>query len=114
MKNNLYASFPASQAPYRPGRGTIEQVIALEQIIEKSTEFNNPVHIAFIDFTKEFDSIKLDCLWKLLAKTSINKKYIKLLKLTYDDSVATIKTDIELKTHVEILKGVKQARRRTV
>ena len=108
VKNDLYASFPASQAAYQPGRGTIEQVIALEQIIEKSIEFNNPVHIAFIDFTKAFDSIKLDCLWKLLAKTSLNKKYIKLLKLTYDDSVATIKTDIGLTRPVKILKGVKQ------
>ena len=104
VKNDLYASFPASQAAYQPGRGTIEQVIALEQIIEKSIEFNNPVHIAFIDFTKAFDSIKLDCLWKLLAKTSLNKKYIKLLKLTYDDSVATIKTDIGLTRPVKILK----------
>ena len=107
VKNDLYASFPASQAAYQPGRGTIEQVKALEHI-EKSIEFNNPVHIAFIDFTKAFDSIKLDCLWKLLEKTSLNKKYINLLKLTYDDSVATIKTDIGLTRPVKIIKGVKQ------
>ena len=108
VKHDLYSSFPASQAAYQPGRGTIEQVIALEQIIEKSIEFNNPVHIAFIDFTKAFDSIKLDRLWKLLEKTNVNKKYINLLKLTYDNSVATIKTDIGLTRSVKILKGVKQ------
>ena len=75
VKNHLYASFPASQAAYQPGRGSIEQVIALEQIIEKSMEFNNPVHIAFIDFTKAFDSIKLDCLWKLLEKKVLTSTY---------------------------------------
>ena len=108
LKHDLYSTFPASQAAYQPGRRTIEQVIALEQIIEKSIEFNNPVHIAFIDFTKAFDSIKLDRLWKLLEKTNVNKKYINLLKLTYDNSVATIKTDIGLTRSVKILKGVKQ------
>ena len=82
VKHDLYSSFPASQTAYQPGRGTIEQVIALEQIVEKSIEFNNPVHIAFIDFTKAFDSIKLDRLRKLLEKTNVNKKYINLLKLT--------------------------------
>ena len=51
----------------------MEQVIALEKIIEKSIEFNNPVYIVFIDFTKAFDSIKLDFLWKVLGETSINK-----------------------------------------
>ena len=35
VKNDLYASFPASQAAYQSGRGTIEQIFALEQIIEK-------------------------------------------------------------------------------
>jgi len=59
VKNDLYASFPASQAAYQPGRGTIEQIFALEQIIEKAIEFNNHVFIVFIDFTKAFDSIKL-------------------------------------------------------
>ena len=108
VKNDLYASFPASQAAYQPGRGTIEQIFALEQIIEKAIEFNNPVFIVFIDFTKAFDSIKLDCLWKLLGETSINKRYIKLLKSTYDDSTASIKTDIGISRPVKILKGVKQ------
>jgi len=50
----LYASFPKSQAAYQPGRSTIEHIIALEQLIEKSIEFNNPAYFAFIDFTKAF------------------------------------------------------------
>ena len=108
VKNDLYTSFPPSQAAYQPGRGTIEQIIALEQIIEKSIEFNNPVYIVFIDFTKAFDSIKLPSLWRLLEKTSINKRYIKLLQSTYSDSNAAIKTDIGISRFVNILKGVKQ------
>ena len=94
VKADLYASFRESQAAYQPGRGTIEQVIALEQIIEKSIEFNNPVYIVFIYFTKAFDSIKLDCLWKLLEQTNIDKRYISLLKSTYENSTASIKTGI--------------------
>ena len=52
VKNDLYSSFPDSQAAYQPGRGTIEQVIALEQIIEKSLEFNKPVFYCFHRFYK--------------------------------------------------------------
>jgi len=52
--------------------------LSLEQIIEKSIEFNNPVHITFIDFKKAFDSVKLPLLW-------INKqKYTNILKATYE------------------------------
>ena len=109
VKNSLYESFPESQAAYQPGRGTIEQIIALEQMLEKSIEFNNPLYLVFIDFTKAFDSIKLPCLWKLLEQTSINKRYINLLKCTYDNSKAyNIKTDLGITRPVNILKGVKQ------
>ena len=70
-------------------------MIALEKVIEKSIEFNNPVYIVFIEFTKVFDSIKLDCLWKLLRETSINKQYISLLKSTYNKRVVLgLLTDI--------------------
>ena len=41
VREDIYASFPDSQAAYQPRRGTIEQIIALEQIIEKSIEFNS-------------------------------------------------------------------------
>ena len=90
ITDDLYSSFPKSQAAYQPGRGTIEQIVALSQMIEKSIEFNKPMYMIFIDFTKAFDSIKLDKLWSILDGTSLNKNYIKLLK--NDGSQASIKT----------------------
>ena len=60
------------------------------------------------DFTKAFDRIKIDRLWNILAKISINKRYIRLLKETYDNSTASIKTDLGISKPVSILKGVKQ------
>jgi len=63
---------PFLQAAYQPGRGTVEQIFALSQVIEKSIEFNTPVYVAFIDFTKAFDSSKLRKLWEILNKSSIN------------------------------------------
>ena len=60
ITDDLYSCFPDSQAAYQPGRGTIEQIFALNQMIEKSIEFNKPLYVIFIDFTKAFDSIKLD------------------------------------------------------
>ena len=99
---------PSSQAAYQEGRGTIEQVIALEPLIEKSLEFNNPVRIAFIDFTKAFDSVKLEKLWTILETTSVDRGYINILRQTYDSASAQIKTDLGITRPFEILKGVKQ------
>ena len=109
IKDDLYSSFPSSQAAYQPGRSTTEQIFSLCQLIEKSIEFNEPIHLVFIDFTKAFDSIKLDKLWTILDKTTvINKNYINLLKSLYDNSCATIKTDLGVSRNISIEKGVKQ------
>ena len=80
----------------------------MSQLIEKSIEFNKPLNIVFIDFTKAFDSIKLDKLWLILDKTPLNKNYINLLKSLYDGSQASIKTDLGVSRFVDIKKGVKQ------
>ena len=60
ITNALYSSLSISQAAYQPGRGTVEQIFALSNMIEKSIEYNKPLYLIFIDFTKAFDSIKLD------------------------------------------------------
>ena len=108
VKSDLYSFFPRSQAAYQPGRTTLEQIISLQQMVEKSIEFNTPLYAVFIDFKKAFDSIKLNNLWEALAKTSINKRYINLLKQTYLGSTSKIKTDIGETRFIKILKGVKQ------
>ena len=57
----LYDSLPDTQAAYQPKRGTVEQIQALQQIIEKCKEFNVEGVICFIDFTKslKFNSSNL-------------------------------------------------------
>ena len=108
ISDDLYSRFPDSQAAYQPNRGTTEQIFALSQLIEKSIEFNKPLHMVFIDFTKAFDSIKLDKLWLILDKSPLNKNYINLLKAVYDGSQASIKTDLGNSRFFDIKKGVKQ------
>jgi len=90
---------------YQPGCGTVKQIFALSQVIKKSIEFN----IIFIDFTKVFNSIRLDYkLWSILDKTLLNKNYINLLKSLYDRSQASIKTNLGNSRFVNIKKGAKQ------
>ena len=108
ITNDLYTCFTKTQAAYQPGRNTTEQIFALEQLIEKSIEFNRPMHIVFIDFKKAFDSINLNKLWKILDRTPINKNYINLLKSTYDQSTAIIKTDLGISRRIDIKRGAKQ------
>ena len=44
-------------AGFRRGRGCIDQIFALRNIIEQCVEWNTPLHINFIGFRKAFDSL---------------------------------------------------------
>ena len=57
IKKDLTEALPKKQGAYQPGHSTIEQIQTIQQIIEKSIEFQQPCVICFIDYTKAFDSI---------------------------------------------------------
>ena len=55
IKKDLISALPIEQAAYQPGHCTIEQTQTIQQIVEKSIEFQQPWVICFIDYTKAFD-----------------------------------------------------------
>ena len=44
------------QAGFRRGRGTIEQIFILRNIIEQVIEWNANLYVCFVDFEKAYDS----------------------------------------------------------
>ena len=60
MKIDILKDIPNSQAAYQEDRSTKEQILALKQIIEKSSDYNKPIYNVFIDYLKTFDSVSQD------------------------------------------------------
>ena len=54
-----------------PGQGTRDQIANIHWIIEKASEFQNNIYISFIDFTKAFDCVDHNKLWKILKEMGI-------------------------------------------
>ena len=57
---------PDVQAGFRKGRGTRDQVTNSHWIIEK--QGNSRKNICFIDYTKAFDCVDHNKLWKILKE----------------------------------------------
>ncbi len=45
-------------------RGCVDQIFILRNIIEQCVEFNKPLHVNFVDFSKAIDSIHRQTPWK--------------------------------------------------
>ena len=109
ISSTLIGSLPDTQAAYQPGRNTIEQIQALQQIIEKTKEYNVDGFICFVDYAKAFDSLHQSKLWQVLQDhTNVSPAYINFLIKAYKGSKPTITTDIGTTRWIDILRGVKQ------
>ena len=61
--------FPDVQAGFRKGRGTRDQITNICWIIEKTREFQKD--FCFIDYTKAFDCMDHNKLWKILKEIGV-------------------------------------------
>ena len=57
---------PDVQAGFRNGRGTRDQIANIRWIIKKAREFQKNIYFCFIDYTKAFDCVNHNKLWKIL------------------------------------------------
>jgi len=65
-QNNADQELPDVQAGFRKGRGTRHQIANIRCITEKTREFQKNIYLCFIDYTKAFDCVDYDKLWKAL------------------------------------------------
>ncbi|KAG7307560.1 hypothetical protein JYU34_007776 [Plutella xylostella] len=98
---------PPEQAGFRPGFSTTDHLHTLNQIIEKHSEFNKPLYLGFVDYSKAFDSITHNSIFTALQNQDVDPTYIQILRKIYNNSTA----DIKLQNPgplFKIEKGVKQ------
>ena len=63
--------FPDIQAGFKKGKGTRDQIANIRWIIEKVREFQKTIYFCFIDYTKAFDCVDHNKLWKTLQEMGI-------------------------------------------
>jgi hypothetical protein len=78
-----------NQSGFRRGRSCIDNVFALNQIIEKRREFNLETHIAFTDLEKALDRIHKSKVWETLDKRGYPKHLINILINMYETKTKT-------------------------
>ena len=99
---------PDVQAGFRKGRGTRDQIADICWIIEKAREFQKNIYFCFIDYTKAFDCVDHNKLWKILQDMGILDHFTCLLRNLYAGQEATVRTGYRTMDRFQIGKGVHQ------
>ena len=95
------------QAGFRKGRGTIEQIYILRNIIEQSVEWQGSRYVNFVDFQKAFDSLARERIWQILRRYGIPEKFVCITRNWYDNSESAVIYEGSILDWFKVTTGVK-------
>ena len=99
---------PDIQARFRKGRGARNQIANIRCIIRKARELQRNIYFCFIGYTKAFDCVNHNKLWKILKEMGIPDHLICFLRYLYAGHEATVRTGPRTTEWFQIVKGVLQ------
>ena len=71
LQQYVSRELPDVQAGFRKGRRTRDQIVNIRWIIAKAREFQKNIYFCFIDYTKAFECVDHNKLWKILKEMGI-------------------------------------------
>ena len=95
IQQSMSRELPDVQDGFRKGRGMRDQIANIRWIIKKAREFQKNIYFCFIDYTKAFDCVDHNKLWKNLKEMGIIDHLTCLLRKLYAGQEATVRTGHE-------------------
>jgi len=97
-----------AQFGFRKNRGCTDAIFALRQMCEKAIEFNQELHMVFVDQEKAFDRVNREKLWTVLEEYGIKGQLLDNTRALYRESRAAVRTRSGYTTWFDVTSGVRQ------
>ena len=92
LQQYMNCELPDVQTGFTKGRGNRDQIANIRWIIEKAKELQKSIYFCFIDYSKAFDCVDHNKLWKILKEMEIPDHLTCLLRNLYAGQEATVRT----------------------
>ena len=92
LQQYMNQEFLEAQAGFRKCRGTRDQIANIHWLIEKTRECQENIYFCFIDYSKAFDHVDYNKLWKILKEMGIPDHLTCPLRHLYAGQEATVYT----------------------
>ncbi|CAH8459438.1 unnamed protein product [Dicrocoelium dendriticum] len=96
------------QAGFRRGRGCIDHIFTLRQLLEHRHTYWRPTVIVFLDIKGAFDSVDRCAHWNCLLRKGVPEKYVNIIQALYARSTGRVMVYGKLPPPFNISIGVRQ------
>ena len=107
ISRQLDENQPREQAGFRSGYSTMDHLQAMHQLIEKTSEYNMQLCLAFVDYRKAFDSIEIPAMLDAIKCHGVDPTYVNILKHIYQNATSFIRLHKDSEPF-KLQKGVRQ------
>ena len=76
--------------------------------MERSTEYQRPVYMCFIHYSKPFDCVDHPTLWNMMEEMNIPEHMVHVIRSLYANREAQLRTEYGETESFSIVKGVRQ------
>ena len=93
---------------FRKKRSTVDQLLALTDLVVTRTKLNQSTFTAFVDFKKAYDFINRDKLWKRLFESGISGKMLNAIMSLYKSVSSCVRVNTFKTEWFNVHSGLRQ------
>ena len=108
MRKSLRPEISKTQFGFVPDKGTRNAIFTLTTLMERCIETQKDLYLCFIDYSKAFDKVRHDELFKILEELDIDGKDLRIIRNLYWDQNAAVRIEGEHSEYKQIKRGVRQ------
>ena len=90
-----------NQLGFRKGRGTVDGLFAIRQIIEKRREFRKDVAFGFVDLEKAFDIVPRELAFAVMRWMEVGEAEVRMIEDMYKETTAMVESNEKHRNNLE-------------
>ena len=102
------SELPESQCGFRSGRGCMDAVFSVRQLVEKTFEHRQKTFCVFVDLRKAYDSVPRQALWLALLKLGVPPDVVSLIGSFHTGMRATVRVPGGFTDGIHVRNGLRQ------
>ena len=81
LQKDMEGRLHDAQHGFHPNRGTADCLFSMRRMVVLARSHATPLHAAFVDFCKAFDSVNHEVMWRILEARGVHPKLLALIKV---------------------------------